>query len=246
MRLLSTDPSEPGVIAVGQVAVGIFAFGQSAHGIVAIGQLARGVVAVGQLAIGVVALGQGAVGLWFGTGMVGIAGQRGYGLVLHTLPRLVAEPAPARPPTVPVARLLAREVTTGWVAARIARDANGLRVVAVDDAVDIVTRDVDAELVRAAAVGLDAAHVEVRVNVIEEAGANYRYAPAHAELVATQLLAYPSKPRRRLSYASAPRDELGYAPPSTVSIVLRSIAWALALMLWCGVVGWPLCAALFD
>jgi hypothetical protein len=58
MRLVSTDPNEPGIFAVGQLAVGIFALGQLSLGVVAVGQLARGVFAFGQLAVGVVAIGQ--------------------------------------------------------------------------------------------------------------------------------------------------------------------------------------------
>lgn len=86
MRLLSTNPDEPGVFAIGQVATGIFAFGQMATGVIAIGQLARGVVAVGQLAVGFVAVGQACYAPLWGGGMVGITG-RGFGFVLKMLPK---------------------------------------------------------------------------------------------------------------------------------------------------------------
>ncbi len=86
MRILSTDPDEPGIFAIGQVATGVFAFGQMATGVIAIGQLARGVVAVGQLAVGFVAIGQACYSVVWGGGMVGLTG-RGFGFVLKTLPK---------------------------------------------------------------------------------------------------------------------------------------------------------------
>jgi hypothetical protein len=86
VRILSTDPDQPGIFAVGQFATGIFAFGQMATGVIAIGQLARGVVAVGQLAVGFVAIGQVCGAVVWGGGMVGITG-RGFGFVIKTLPK---------------------------------------------------------------------------------------------------------------------------------------------------------------
>src|SRR5262245_45469032 len=115
MRIFSTDPEQPGVFAVGQLAVGVFALGQLSLGVVAVGQLARGVIAIGQLAVGVVAIGQGAVGLWHGTGMVALGGQRGFGGVLHLLPRLVDEPLPELAPPTPIADLVGGAAATGWI-----------------------------------------------------------------------------------------------------------------------------------
>lgn len=122
MQLFSTDPNEPGVIAVGQLATGIFAFGQGATGIIAIGQMARGVIVVGQLAIGFVAIGQLAIGIFYAVGMIGVGG-RGAGLVLTLLPKLVKlEPQrPHQPPLTTLARLYA-EGGVGHVHLHLDRD----------------------------------------------------------------------------------------------------------------------------
>lgn len=118
MRFFSTDPNEPGVIAIGQVAVGIFAFGQLAVGVIAIGQLARGVIAVGQVAVGFVALGQGALGVLWAGGM-GAVGGRGFGLCLKVLPKIVLQrfERPQLPPQGTVQDVI--EKGRGWVLARI-------------------------------------------------------------------------------------------------------------------------------
>lgn len=118
MRLFSTDPDEPGVFAIGQVAVGVFAFGQLAVGVIAIGQLARGVIAVGQVAVGFVAVGQGALGVLYAGGM-GAVGGRGFGLCLKVLPKVVLErfERPQLPPLGTVQDVIAKG--RGWVLARI-------------------------------------------------------------------------------------------------------------------------------
>jgi hypothetical protein len=95
VQVLSAGSGEPGVfavgqfahgfVAVGQVASGFIAIGQEATGVIAIGQLARGFVAVGQLAVGVFAIGMGAVGVAWASGMVGVGGTSGPGLVLYGL-----------------------------------------------------------------------------------------------------------------------------------------------------------------
>ena len=125
MQLFSTDAHRPGFFAIGQEAVGVIAIGQSALGVVAIGQIARGVFCVGQGAIGVFCVGQGSVGLVHATGMLGIGGTSGYGIILHLLPRRVTEPLPSLPPTISVDALVGREISEGWIPARLARDVNG-------------------------------------------------------------------------------------------------------------------------
>ena len=101
MRFLSTDPSEFGVIGVGQEAHGFFAFGQFARGVVAVGQLAIGVVAVGQVSFSIVGVGQvgGGVG-WF-AGMLGLGGR---GVCLRLIPGLDLPRIP--PPEVPLEAVL--------------------------------------------------------------------------------------------------------------------------------------------
>lgn len=85
MRWLSTDPSEFGIISVGQHAHGFFAFGQMARGVVAIGQLAIGVVAVGQLSLSIVGVGQVGGGVAWFAGMLGVGGR---GICLRLIPGL--------------------------------------------------------------------------------------------------------------------------------------------------------------
>jgi len=119
MRWFSSDPSEPGFIAVGQRAVGVIAFGQIAYGVIAVGQMARGVIAVGQAAIGVFAAGQLALGLGWGVGMVGLGGRGKFG-VLRLLPELRRPAPPADvPKTVPLEALLAGSLQEGYLPARI-------------------------------------------------------------------------------------------------------------------------------
>ncbi len=123
MRWFSTDPSEPGFIAVGQRAVGVLAFGQISYGVIAFGQVARGVVAVGQVAVGVVAAGQVALGLGWGIGMVGLGGRGMFG-VLRILPALKRTRAPVDAPKVtPVEALLAGSVQEGYLPIRIEEGA---------------------------------------------------------------------------------------------------------------------------
>lgn len=118
MRIFSTDPNEPGIFAIGQVAVGVFAFGQLSVGVIAIGQLARGVIAIGQVAVGFVAVGQGALGVLWAGGM-GAVGGRGFGLCLKILPKIVLEKfeRPQLPPVGTVRDVV--EQGRGWVLARI-------------------------------------------------------------------------------------------------------------------------------
>lgn len=85
MRWVSTDPSEFGVIGVGQHAHGFFAFGQVARGVIAIGQLAIGVVAIGQLSFSVVGVGQVGGGVAWFAGMLGLGGR---GICFRLIPGL--------------------------------------------------------------------------------------------------------------------------------------------------------------
>jgi hypothetical protein len=118
VQVVSAGNGEPGVfavgqfahgfIAVGQVASGFIAIGQEATGVIAIGQLARGFVAIGQLAVGVFAIGMGAVGVAWASGMVGVGGTSGPGLVLYGLF------GRARMRQLPVRRMLAAVRGEPW------------------------------------------------------------------------------------------------------------------------------------
>jgi hypothetical protein len=88
VRVLAVGAEPVGIIAIGANATGIIAIGQLATGVVAIGQLARGAIVLGQLALGLVAVGQLAVGVGWASGMVGLGGTSGPGLVLGLFGRL--------------------------------------------------------------------------------------------------------------------------------------------------------------
>ena len=244
MRLFSTDPNEPGIFAVGQFSVGVFALGQTSLGVVAIGQLARGVFAVGQLAVGVVAIGQCSVGLFHGTGMVALAGQRGFGLVLHSLPWLVAEPAPPLAAPVPVAHIVAGEVPSGWIPARLVVEPAGPRVIPDDDGhIEVDISLVRADLLAGAARGCDRAHVSVRREVaIDEGG--YRQAQREVTLFAEQVIVYPSRRPRHLAYGRPPAGTPG-APAKNLEIALRTLAFLIAVSIVAVTTFWPLAEALF-
>jgi len=110
MELFSFGQDARGIIAVGQRAVGVVAIGQDATGLLAVGQIARGVVAVGMLAFGIVAVGAGSVGLVYATGLAGVGGRPGRGLIgpLVPVPGPAASPdAQAEAPSPPWRRPLA-------------------------------------------------------------------------------------------------------------------------------------------
>lgn len=218
MRWFSTDPHEPGFFAVGQIAVGVIAFGQSALGVVAIGQLARGVFSVGQGAVGVVAIGQGALGLWHSTGMVAVGGQSGYGLVLHLVPRVVAEAPPALPETTDVAALRAGAASAGWLAAHLEPEGT-----IANAGVPVDCAAIAEKLSDAARRGLDRAHVLVRARVEPDAS-GYRASAARVDLAAEDVIAYRASPRRYLSYARPPGGKPG-PEASFVGIAARTVVW---------------------
>jgi hypothetical protein len=249
MRFLSTDPRYPGVIGVGQEACGLFALGQSAHGIIAIGQLSRGVFVVGQLAIGVFAVGQGAIGLWHATGMVGLAGQRGYGLILHTLPRVVvAEPQPELPSTVALAEIAGGTISEGWVLARLVMKDGAPAVEPEDGDARVDVSAIFPMLAAALEQGRDRAAVRVRAMFVPDASSGYRSASAHVDLVASEAVPYRSRPPVHLAYPSMPKGEVKNAAnaASTLALVWRSIVWLGALVFWWAIVGWPFMAKLLD
>jgi hypothetical protein len=226
VRIISTDPQHPGVFAFGQVAVGVIAFGQAALGVVAIGQLARGVFCLGQGAIGVVAVGQGAIGLWHGTGMLAIAGARGYGLALHLLPLLVRERAPELPAETPLSALLDRSASGGWLRATLTA-SGGLDPDDVGARIDASA--IESRLKLGATAKADRAHVKVRANVIPDAS-GYREGRAHVELVAEDVITYPSHPRSHLAYGTPPKGSAG-APTTPLMIAVRTLVWLIALVL---------------
>jgi len=119
MRLLSTDPGEPGVFAVGQEAYGVIAIGQFATGVIAIGQMARGVIAIGQVAVGLVVVGQLGFGLFAGIAMLGVFGR---GFPIPLVPKL---PRPRElPPTTELGHIR-MGYGDGWVDAHLAMTLGG-------------------------------------------------------------------------------------------------------------------------
>jgi hypothetical protein len=235
MRIISTDPDQPGFFAVGQVAVGVIALGQSALGVIAIGQLARGVLCVGQGAVGIVAVGQGAIGLWHATAMLGLAGRTGSGLVLHLLPFRVKPPQANRlVATTTIEALLDGRESEGWVDCVL---SNGHL-----DEPRIDASAIAAELVAAAQKRRDRAQVLVRAEVVaDESG--YRSAEKHVLLAARDVIAYDSRPEVTYAYATIPKNALGpSASPSMIA--LRSLLWLAALAIVSLVTFVPLVQAL--
>lgn len=99
MQIVSTDPKQFGIIAIGQEAWGVIAIGQMARGFIVLGQLAVGVIGVGQCAAVVWGVGQVGIGVAWFTGMVGLGG-RGYGGVLRLVPGL--DPPRVAPDAIPL------------------------------------------------------------------------------------------------------------------------------------------------
>lgn len=244
MQILSTDPNRPGIFAVGQEAVGVFALGQTALGVVAIGQLARGVFCVGQGAIGVLALGQGSIGLLHGTGMMGVAGSSGYGLVLHLLPKIVREPPPELPPTSAAEDLLDRSLANGWLDVAIRRGPNGATLVP-DGAIPLDARDAGGMLDDALDAGCERARILVHAEVSIDGEASYRSAESHTVLVCDRIMAYTNRPKRYLAYAKPPRGQAG-ARAGGAAIALRSLGWLVAVAVVTIVSFGPLVSALVD
>ena len=241
MRIFSNDPNEPGFFAVGQVACGVIAIGQSAIGVVAIGQIARGIVSVGQLAIGVVALGQGAIGVLHGSAMVGIAGQRGWGFVWHTLPRIAREaPALRTQPTTPIADLISGAKESGWLGADI--DASG--VIHFDERTPVIdTRSVRDALRTATTQRHDRALVFVSVQTSADATA-YREGTRNVKLRAEELESFSTRGAWTVRYNTPPEDKIDSSAASAPSIAMRTIVWLVAAIVLWMVAIWPLGHAL--
>lgn len=241
MRILSTDPEHPGFFAVGQMAVGVIALGQLALGVVAIGQVSRGIFCLGQGAVGVFAVGQGSVGLFHATGMLGLAGQRGYGIVLHTLPRLVTEPLPPHPDPTPLADIIDGKVASGWVPARI--DANGL-IEPEEGPAKLDASNVYTQLREAHAQGFDRAFVKLVGAVVPDAS-DYRSARSHRTLNAEEAIPYKSKRETYLAYGVPPRGAPG-GRASFMGIVFRTLVWIIALTIVSIVSLVPLAEAILE
>jgi hypothetical protein len=218
VRIVSTDPEQPGVFAIGQEARGIFALGQMATGVVAVGQLARGVIVVGQLAIGVVAVGQGAVALGWGGGMIGVVG-RGFGIVLKLAPRYRADRGRPKFPG------------EGWLDARVLR--HGL-VDGDGKPLDIeMTPEVAATLART---NDSPAFVHVAAEERPEREGGYRE-PAETRRVLRAVAVTPWTPW------PWPFEALSDGEPAPVwQLVLRAIALAGLAAVWWFVVGQSLIA----
>jgi hypothetical protein len=104
VQIVSTNPNEFGLLAVGQEAWGFVAIGQMARGVLVLGQLAVGVAGVGQCCACIWGVGQVGLGVaWFGA-MIGVGG-RGFGGVLRLIPGL--DPPRLAPPEVPLEAVLA-------------------------------------------------------------------------------------------------------------------------------------------
>ena len=197
MRLISTDPDEPGIFAFGQFAYGVVAIGQVATGIFTIGQLSIGVIAVGQGATGLIAVGQGAVGLLYAVAMVGV-GARGFGGVLPLLPGVKVQRF-ERPELPPLSPLVAFErESAGHLLAQI-KDGK----IYIDDrplSVELSHRAVE-QLARASELGHNFACLTLRVQTqLHEDAAAYR-APVEQTrtLRATELTTwFEGRPRLRL------------------------------------------------
>jgi hypothetical protein len=244
VQLVSTDPNRPGIFAFGQVAVGVFAFGQSALGVVAIGQLARGIFCVGQGALGVFCVGQGSVGLWHATGMVALAGQSGYGLALHTLPRRLREAPPVLAEPTPLSAFAAREVTEGWIPARLVAGEGGGPELVFEGGARVDASAIEASLAEGLRRGADRAHVLVRAEVVVDDG-RYRSAATHTDLVAATAIVYAKSRPVRIAYGVPPSGAPG-EPASVAGIALRSAAWMFAFALVSLVTFAPLARALLD
>jgi len=139
MKFFDVGEDAYGVIAIGAQATGFFALGQfangyilaigqSAFGFIAIGQLARGVFVVGQLAVGVFTVGQLAFGLHTCMAQLGIAGRKGYGIVLSVWPKPKATPQANAPTLMTRASLEQQQVEEGWLDATVSRDGQTAEV----------------------------------------------------------------------------------------------------------------------
>lgn len=104
MQVVSTNPNEFGLIAVGQEAWGFIAIGQMARGFLVLGQLAVGVAGAGQCCACIWGVGQVGFGVAWFTAMVGVGG-RGFGGVVRLIPGL--DPPRVAPEEVPLDEVLA-------------------------------------------------------------------------------------------------------------------------------------------
>ncbi|NOU34639.1 MAG: hypothetical protein HOO96_42660 [Polyangiaceae bacterium] len=224
MRWFSTDPTEPGFIAVGQHAVGVIAFGQISYGVIAFGQVARGVIAVGQVAVGVVAAGQVALGLGWGLGMVGLGGRGMFG-VLRILPALRRTRAPAdAPKTTPVEALLAGSVKEGYLPVRIEQ---GDIVLPEDARPHVDASSALAQARTAEAAGETVGVLGVAAYVRPQEGSGYREAAAgEVRLEAAALTTWRPPGWRFVSYS-------GDKTASPVEVALRVLAWTLLAGCYC-------------
>lgn len=223
MRLISTDPQHPGLFAFGQFAVGVVAIGQIALGVIAIGQVARGVFCVGQAAIGVFCVGQGSVGLYHGTGMVALAGPRGYGLALHLLPQIQREPPPLLPTATPPADLLERRAERGWLYAKLQPGSPHARAVLEGTTATVDTAALQPQLDAARAEGNDWVHLLVRAER-ETDETNYRKAESHVRLVAEEAIPYRSNPPVAFLYGAPPKGAARF-PVTPLAGALRSMGY---------------------
>ncbi len=244
MQLFSTNPQSPGIFAIGQEAVGVIAIGQGALGVVAIGQIARGIFCLGQGTIGVFCVGQGSVGLVHATGMLGIGGTSGYGIVLHLLPLRVAEPLPNLPPTISIDSLVRREMSDGWIAASITLGPDREPTVVIDGMLRVETSAIRERLASALQRGQDRAHLRVRADVVVD-DSLYRSAETHMALIADDAITYTSKRPHHWSYGRPPKGVVG-GPASIAAIVARSVLWLVVLAFVTAVTLQPLATSLLK
>jgi hypothetical protein len=122
VKLVSTDPSEIGILSVGQFAHGFFALGQFARGFIAVGQIAVGVVAIGQVSFSVLGVGQAGGGIAWFAGMLGVGGR---GICLRLIPGL--DLPRDEPPLVHLDAAL-RGAVRGFVRAGVVDGPNGAKL----------------------------------------------------------------------------------------------------------------------
>jgi len=121
VQIVSTDPHQFGIIAVGQEAWGFIAIGQMARGFLVLGQLAIGVAAIGQCTACIWGVGQVGMGVAWFSGMMGLGG-RGYGGVLRLIPGL--DPPRRSPDTVPLDDVMAGRAS-GHVRLQVVEGGSG-------------------------------------------------------------------------------------------------------------------------
>jgi hypothetical protein len=229
LRFLSFDPSEPGIIAIGQYAVGVIAFGQVATGVIAVGQAARGVIAIGQVGAGVFAIGQGALGIIYAGGLQFSVAARAHclfhweGLSLAPPLEKKSYPEPPKPELRQLAAILGKR-EPGWIEVRLA-DGKAFEK---DQELDLRFDDSLQKQFERTPKKHNRAYLHIRADG-EFSGGGYRegaeFEP-HADV--TEIVSF----QRRKPHWGIEEGEL----PSVLGIIVRSLFLAgLCVAYWFGV-----------